>query len=50
MWSSGGAPPKAAKKYDYVTVEDYGGSILGRLSAVFQRAVKSVSSSEKENR
>ncbi|CAD6187837.1 unnamed protein product [Caenorhabditis auriculariae] len=37
---TGGAAPKQARKYDYVVVEDYGSSILGRLSDLFRKAIK----------
>ncbi|CAI5446664.1 unnamed protein product [Caenorhabditis angaria] len=36
---TGGAAPKQAKKYDYVQVEDYGSSILGRLQDLFKTAI-----------
>ncbi|KAF1761728.1 hypothetical protein GCK72_009984 [Caenorhabditis remanei] len=36
---TGGALPKQAKKIDYVTVEDYGSSILGRLQSLFKNAI-----------
>lgn len=32
--------PKLAQKYEYVTVEDYGSSIIGRLSDVFKKSIK----------
>ncbi|CCD65758.1 putative arginine--tRNA ligase, cytoplasmic [Caenorhabditis elegans] len=37
---TGGAPPKQAKKVDYVTVEDYGSSIFGRLQSLFKKAIE----------
>ncbi|CAB3403496.1 unnamed protein product [Caenorhabditis bovis] len=36
---TGGAPPKQAKKINYVQVEDYGSSILGRLNELFRKAI-----------
>lgn len=36
---TGGSAPKQAKKVDYVQVEDYGSSILGRLQSLFKRAI-----------
>ncbi|EGT52019.1 CBN-RARS-1 protein [Caenorhabditis brenneri] len=36
---TGGAAPKQSKKVDYVTVEDFGSSILGRLQKLFKTAI-----------
>uniref|UniRef100_A0A1I7U336 Probable arginine--tRNA ligase, cytoplasmic n=1 Tax=Caenorhabditis tropicalis TaxID=1561998 RepID=A0A1I7U336_9PELO len=36
----GGAAPKQSKKVDYVIVEDYGSSILGRLQSIFKKAIE----------
>ncbi|UMM23571.1 hypothetical protein L5515_004230 [Caenorhabditis briggsae] len=37
---NGGAAPKQAKKVDYVTVNDYGSSIFGRLQSLFKKAIE----------